>query len=201
MKLNLMNTLMALGVGLSLPTTSLAETIIAPGKYNIDGMHSKIGFEIPHLVISSVEGKFDQYSGTILVDKKIENSKVDVSIDVATINTGVVKRDDHLKSGDFFDVAKFPKITFISKKVTQTSDGLEIAGVLTIRNVSKNATLKVSFLGQVKDGYGQDKIAFKAKTKINRKAYGLSWSSMVEAGPVVGDEVEINLNIQAALSK
>lgn len=193
--------LATVAVALALPVLSFAKVQIAPGTYNIDPMHSKIGFEIPHLVISTVEGKFEKFDGKIIADKDLTKSKVEVNIDAASINTAVEKRDEHLKSADFFDVAKHPKLTFTSKKVTASGNGLKIQGTLSIKGVSKDVTLDANYLGQVKDGYGNEKIAFKAKTKINRKEFGLTWSNMVEAGPVVGDDVEIQLNIQAALAK
>jgi polyisoprenoid-binding protein YceI len=185
---------------LGLSVSAFAKTIPA-GKFNIDSMHSKIGFEIPHLVISSVEGTFGKYEGTFVIDSKMDKSKVDVTISTDSINTGVEKRDTHLKSADFFDVKKFPKITFISSKISQDGDNLTITGTLKIKDKSKEVVLNGKYLGEVKDGYGQDKIAFKATTKINRKEFGLTWSQAVEAGPVVGDEVEISLNIQAAKAK
>ncbi len=185
---------------LSLPLLAFSKTIPA-GKYNIDSMHSKVGFEVPHLVISSVEGKFDQFEGVIQVDAKIEKSKVDLSVTTTSINTGVVKRDDHLRSPEFFDSKKYPKLTFTSTKISQKEDAVTIVGTLTIKDKSKEVTINAKYLGKVKDGYGQQKIAFKGKTKINRKDFGLTWSQAVEAGPIVGDEIEISLNIQAAKSK
>ena len=118
-----------------------------------------------------------------------------------SINTGVVKRDDHLRSPEFFDSKKYPKLTFTSTKISQKEDAVTIVGTLTIKDKSKEVTIDAKYLGEVKDGYGQQKIAFKGKTKINRKDFGLTWSQAVEAGPIVGDEIEISLNIQAAKSK
>lgn len=170
---------------------------IPEGKFNIDPMHSKVGFEVPHLVISSVEGKFNKFEGVIVADKNVDKSKVDFSADIGSIDTGVAKRDDHLKSPDFFDAKKFPKMTFTGSKVTQSDDTLTISGTLKIKDKTNPVTITAKYLGEVKDGYGQDKIAFKGSAKINRKEFGLTWNSTVEAGPVVGDEVEITLNIQA----
>ena len=164
---------------------------IPAGKYNIDSMHSKVGFEVPHLVISSVEGKFNQFEGTINVDSKIEKSKVELNVDTASVDTGVTKRDDHLKSPDFFDSKKFPKMTFTSTKISQNEDEITLTGTLKIKDKSKEVTIVAKYLGEVKDGYGQQKIAFKGKTKINRKEFGLTWSQAVEAGPIVGDDIEI----------
>lgn len=175
-----------------------AEDKIPAGLYNIDPMHSKVGFEVSHLVVSTVEGRFNQFDGQLNISDKIEKSKVDVNIDVASIDTGTPKRDEHLKSADFFDVAKTPKIKFVSKKITQNKNDLKVFGVLTIKGKSKDVVLDAKYLGKFKDGYGQDKVAFKGKTSINRKDFGLAWSQMVEVGPVVGDNVDIILNLQAA---
>lgn len=186
-------------LALALPLTSFAAGKTLPeGKFNIDAMHSKVGFEIPHLVISSVEGKFNKFDGVITVDKAADKSKVEFSADINSIDTGVAKRDDHLKSPDFFDAKKFAKMTFTSTKVTLADDTLTIVGTLKIKDKSNPVTITAKYLGEVKDGFGQDKIAFKGSTKINRKEFGLTWSQAVEAGPVVGDEVQISLNIQAA---
>ena len=171
------------------------------GKYNIDVMHSKVGFEIPHLVISSVEGKFTKYEGEIELGEKFTDSKVTAKIDTASIDTSVADRDTHLKSADFFDVAKYPSITFTSKKVTGTKDKFKVVGDLTIKDKTKEVTLEGKFLGLVKDAYGNDKAAFSASTKVNRQEFGLKWGKMVEAGPVVGDEVTITLKVQGAKAK
>ena len=179
----------------------MAAKAIPLGTFAIDAAHSKIGFEIPHLVISSVEGKFGKYEGNFTVDQKIEKSKVNVSIDMDSIDTGIGQRDTHLKSAEFFDVTKYPKMTFISSKVSQKEDILSVTGDLKIRDVTKKITMDLKYLGAVKDGYGAEKLAFKGKTKINRKEFGLKWNQAVEAGPVVGDEVEIQLSLQAAAPK
>jgi polyisoprenoid-binding protein YceI len=186
---------------LALPLSAMAQQKIPAGTYNIDSMHSKVGFEIPHLVISTVEGRFTTFDGQIKVEDKIEKSKVTVNIETASVDTGVAKRDDHLKSAEFFDATKFPKMSFVSKKVTASASGMKILGTLKIKGISKDVTLDATYLGTVKDGYGQEKVAFKAKTKINRKEFGLTWGQVVEAGPIVGDEAEITLNIQATLAK
>lgn len=169
------------------------------GTYDIDPMHSKVGFEIPHLVISTVDGKFTEFSGTIdLNAKDFNKSKVKASINVNSIDTGVKKRDDHLRSQDFFEVAKYPSMKFISQKISGDQKKFKMTGDLTIKGTTKKVTFDGKYLGTVKDGYGNLKTAFKAETKVDRKDFGLKWNSMVEAGPVVGDEVKISLTIQAA---
>lgn len=188
----------ALLLALALPISGFAKDKLIPeGKFIIDSMHSKIGFEIPHLVISTVEGQFKQFAGTIVTDKQIGKSTVEFSADINSIDTGVTKRDDHLKSPDFFDATKFPKMTFMSSKVSASGNAITLAGLLTIKDKSKAVVINAKYLGTVKDGYGQEKIAFRGSTKINRKDFGLTWNNAVEAGPVVGDEVEINLILQA----
>ncbi len=170
---------------------------IEAGSYSLDTAHSKVGFEISHLVISSVEGRFNGYTGSVVMGPKIEDTKINADIDVATIDTGNGDRDKHLKSPDFFDAAKFPKITFVSKKVTGTPDKLKLTGDLTIRGVTKTVTLDGKYQGVVNDPFGNTKIAFKANGKISRKDFGLLWNKAVEAGPVVGDEVALAFAIEA----
>jgi polyisoprenoid-binding protein YceI len=168
------------------------------GTYQIDLMHSKVGFEVPHLVISSVDGRFNEYEGELVLNEKLENSKLSVSINVNSIDTAIAKRDEHLRGTDFFDTAKFPKITFKSKKVTGSTNAMKIAGDLTIKGVTKEVTLEAKYLGSAKDGYGNLKIAFEAETKISRKAFGLTWNQLIEAGPAIGDEVAIKIKVQGA---
>lgn len=174
---------------------------IEAATYDIDPAHSKVGFEIPHLVISTVEGRFKEYSGTIVIDPKLDKSSVEAKLEVKSIDTSIDKRDEHLKSADFFDAEKNPQITFKSTKVAGKPESLKITGDLTIKGVTKSVTLDGKYLGAVKDGYGNEKIAFDLKGKIKRQDFGLTWSQAVEAGPVVGDQVTISLKIQAAKKK
>lgn len=167
------------------------------GKYSIDPAHSKVGFGISHLVISTVEGVFSQYSGDIELGKKIEETKVNVSVDVASVDTHNADRDKHLKSVEFFDVEKFPKMTFVSKKISGPAEALKVFGDLTMHGVTKPVTLDGKYLGVVNDPFGNTKAVFTAKGKINRKDFGLTWSKVVEAGPVVGNEVELDFRVEA----
>lgn len=183
-------------VSLFATSTALAQAV-PEGSYSIDAAHSKVGFEIDHLVISTVEGKFTSFSGAINIDKTIGKSIADVSVDISSIDTSNKDRDDHLRSADFFDVAKFPKMTFKSKTVILKGKDLTLKGDLTIKGTTKSVIFKGKYLGAAKGLYGEERIAFKASTEINRQEYGLSWSKAVEAGPVVGDEVEIDLVIEA----
>lgn len=171
------------------------------GSYQIDPMHSKLGFEVPHLVISSVEGKFTKVEGSINLAKDFEKSVVQAKIEAGSIDTGVGQRDEHLRSADFFNVKENPNLEFKSTGITGSPGKFKLSGDLTIRGVTRRVTLESKYLGTVVDGYGNEKVIIQAKTKINRKDYGLTWNSAVEAGPVVGDEISIDLKIQAARPK
>ncbi len=181
-------------------TLALTQSVYAQqsGDYSIDPLHSKVGFEIPHLVISSVEGKFNEYEGKIALAEKFNQSSVEAKIKIASIDTSVSKRDDHLRSSAFFDANKHPEMTFVSKQIKGTPKSFKMIGDLTIKGITKKVTFDGQYLGSVVDGYGNQKVAFTAKAKINRKDFGLTWNSMVEAGPVVGDDVTLSLKIQAA---
>lgn len=183
---------------LTLTSTAYANKKLEAAKYNVDTMHSSVLFEIPHLVISTVEGKFKAYSGSLVIDPKFNKSSLEAEVDVASIDTAVADRDAHLKSPDFFDVAKYPKMKFKSSAITGTEKSFKVTGDLTIRDVTKKVTFSGEYKGSVTDGYGNTKAAFVVSTKINRQDFGLKWSNMVEAGPVVGNEVTITLKIQAA---
>lgn len=179
---------------LALPALALGAT------WQIDPEHSHVGFKVRHLMISNVKGEFAKYQGTVEIDDQdITRSRVNVTIDTASIDTGVAKRDDHLRSPDFFDVATHPTMTFVSKKVAKVGEGqLKVTGDLTIRGVTKEATLAVENLsGPVKDPWGNFRRGASATAKINRKEFGLAWNKALEAGGVaVGDEVTITLEVE-----
>ena len=170
---------------------------IEGGKYSLDAAHSKVGFDVSHLVIASVEGRFNGVTGEIEMGKKIEETKITAKVDIKSVNTGNGDRDKHLMGPDFFDAEKFPEMTFVSKSISGKADALKIKGDLTMHGVTKAVTLDGKYAGVANDPFGNTKIAFQAKGKINRKDYGLTWSKMVEAGPVVGDEVMIELKVEA----
>ncbi|MGE5086168.1 MAG: YceI family protein [Bacillota bacterium] len=177
--------------------SAFAGKTIPAGTYAVDTAHSKIGFEIPHLVIATVDGRFTKFDGSITIDPKLEKSKANLNVEIASIDTDNKDRDDHLKSPDFFDVAKNPKMTFVTKKVIGTADNLKLVGDLTLKGKTKEVTLDVKYLGDVNDPFGNHKIAFTVTGKINRQDFGLTWSKAVEAGPVVGDEVTLTIRVEA----
>jgi polyisoprenoid-binding protein YceI len=166
--------------------------------WNLDATHSTTGFAVKHLVISTVRGDFKKFTGAVqLDDKDVTRSTVEATIDAASIETGVADRDGHLKSPDFFDVAKYPTITFKSTKVARAGQGaLAVTGDLTLHGVTKPVTLAVTTSQEVKGMFGETRRAFAATTKISRKEFGLTWNKLVEAGPAVGDEIAVTLDLE-----
>ena len=175
-------------------------TASAVKTYAIDKSHSEFTFQVRHL-ITKVRGHFEDYAGTIEFDAaNPANSKVNVTIQVASIDTKDAQRDGHLKSDDFFSAETFPTITFVSTKITpKGGEDFQVEGDLTIRDVTKSVVLPVTHLGTAKDPWGNLKLAFEGETTINRKEFGLNWNAALETGGfLVGDEVKIGLQIQAA---
>jgi polyisoprenoid-binding protein YceI len=183
---------------LSLLSLAPALAFAAPTSWNIDASHSQVGFAVKHLVISTVRGEFTKYEGKVVLDEAdVTRSSVDAVIDVNSLDTRVADRNGHLKSPDFFDVAKYPSITFKSTKVAKAGkDGLKVTGDLTLHGVTKPVVLDVTTTPEVKGMFGETRRAFSATTKISRKDYGLTWNKLVEAGPAVGDEVTIALELE-----
>ncbi|MDZ4082875.1 MAG: YceI family protein [Bdellovibrionales bacterium] len=169
-----------------------------PGDYAVDPMHSKIGFEVPHLVISTVEGRFLKFEGEVKLSESFEKSVVNASAETGSIDTGVKDRDDHLKSADFFDAAKHPQLKLKSTAIKGKPESFTLTADVTIKNTTKKVTFNGKYLGTAKDGYGNEKAAFTLSAKINRKDFGLTWNQAVEVGPVVGDQVTLELKVQAA---
>jgi polyisoprenoid-binding protein YceI len=168
--------------------------------WNIDKAHSGVHFTVRHMVIAKVRGSFDRWQGVIELDEKNPAaSKVSVRIDAASIDTREEKRDAHLRSADFFDVEKYPELTFESTKVAKLSDDrYQVTGALTIHDITKEVVLDAEALGTGKDPWGNERVAFQAQTSINRKDFGLTWNQALETGGVlVGDKVEISLDVQA----
>ncbi|MCB0339453.1 MAG: polyisoprenoid-binding protein [Bdellovibrionales bacterium] len=173
-------------------------------EYKIDADHSTVGFRIKHLSISTVPGRFKTFQGSLQFDpNNIASSKANVSIDVSSINTEQSKRDDHLRSADFFDVSKFPTMTFETTSVEPISkDTFNALGNLTLHGVTKPVTLKVEFTGSALDPWGNERVAFSATTTLNRKDFGLTWNKLLETGGlVVGEEVKIDIEIEAIKEK
>jgi polyisoprenoid-binding protein YceI len=183
----------------SRPLTDFSEANMTQNTWNIDSAHSSIQFSARHMVITKVRGAFKSYRGTIELDEADKTrSRVSVEIDVASIDTAEAKRDGHLKSSDFLDVAQFPTLRFESRSIVAHGDSYSVAGDLTLHGVTRPVTLSAEFQGQAKDPWGGERVAFTAKTSIQREDFGLTWNQLLEAGGMlVGSKIEIELDVQA----
>lgn len=171
--------------------------------YQVDPVHSQVAFTVDHLVVFKVSGTFSDYEGKIEADAAGKTLQAaSATIKVASLDTREAKRDEHLRSADFFDAASHPTMTFVSKKVEGSGDNITVRGDLTIRGTTREVVLKGRFRGANTDPWGNVRAGFSASTVINRRDYGLNWNKALEAGGVVvGDEVTINLEIQGVLNK
>lgn len=168
-------------------------------KWKIDPAHSEILFKVKHLMITNVKGEFRSFNASVISDgNDFSNAEVNVEIDATSIFTNNESRDAHLKSADFFDVEKYPTITFKSTNVKEKdSDSFQLTGDLTIRDVTNPVVLDVDFGGTITDTYGNDKAGFSLSGKISRKEWGLNWNAALETGGVmVSDDVKINAEVQ-----
>jgi polyisoprenoid-binding protein YceI len=186
-----------LALSIALATAASA----APATWTIDQNHSEVGFSIRH-VFSKVPGNFGKFQGAIVYDaQKPEISSVKVEIDASSINTRNEKRDNHLRSEDFFDVAKFPTLTFVSTKVAAAGDNkLKVDGNLTMHGVTKPVTLFVTFLGAGPTMNGEQRSGFEAITTLNRKDFGIVWNKTLDqGGTMLGDDVYIHLSVEGVI--
>jgi len=189
----------AFALALSLAVASAVQA--APSAWTIDPNHSQVGFSIRHF-FSKVPGTFTKYSGTIVYDpEKPAASSVKAEIDAASISTNNEKRDNHLRSEDFFFVEKYPTITFVSTKVTPVGDKkLMVDGNLTMRGVTKPATLDVTFLGSGPSMGGEQRAGFEAATKVNRKDFNILWNKVLDqGGTMLGDDVDIQIAVEGVI--
>jgi polyisoprenoid-binding protein YceI len=172
-------------------------------KYETDLAHSSVGFSVKHLVISNTRGEFSDFAGTIMLDEKdVTKSSVEVTIKAASVNTHDAKRDNHLRSADFFAVEKYPEIVFKSKKVVKTGEGHSLVGDLTIRDVTKEVSFPFTLVGPITDPWGNKRIAAQASFTVNRKDFGVSWNKALDGGGwLVGDDVTITLEVEAVHAK
>ena len=178
-------------------------TATATRTFQIDKTHSEAAFQVRHL-ISKVRGRFTDFDGAIAFDEaEPQRSTVNLTIQAASIDTGVADRDAHLRSTDFFAVDQYPTITFRSTAVApKGNDEFEVTGDLTMRGVTRQVVIPVSYLGAAVDPWGNQKIAFEGEVTLNRKDYGLTWNAALETGGfLVGDDVKVTLSVQAAAGK
>ena len=168
--------------------------------WQIDAAHSGIHFSIRHMVLAKVRGRFGKYTGSVDLDEAdLTRSVVDATIDAASIDTGTPQRDEHLRSADFFDVDRYPELRFRSTRIEKLDDTrYRVIGDLTIRDVTREVSLDVEYGGHARDPWGNERIAFVARTSLDRKDFGLRWNQVLEAGGfLVGDRVDVELDVQA----
>ena len=180
--------------------TTITATPKSHTPWDVDLVHSNLGFTVRHLVISKVHGRFARWAGNITLDEaRPERSQVEVRVDAASIDTHEPQRDAHLRSADFFDTDKHPEITFQSTRIEKTGeDRHRMTGDLTIAGVTRPVLLEVETLGRTKDPWGGERLGFSAKTTIDRRDFGLVWNQALETGGVVvGEKVEIGIEIEA----
>jgi polyisoprenoid-binding protein YceI len=183
----------ALSLALLLPALAAAEPVV----YKVDPSHSGVNFTVRHFV-TNTPGRFRDFDGTIKYDKQNPAaSSVEFTVKTASIDTNNDDRDGHLRSADFFEVEKFPTMTFTSTKVVpKDADTLEVTGNLTVKGVTKQITIPVDVLGTFKTPNGE-KAGFETSFTINRKDYGIVWNRVLDAGPVLGEDVKINISVEA----
>ncbi len=175
----------------------------ASGTWAVDRSHSEVGFQIRHLM-AKVRGSFAQFDGAVKVDAaRPEASSVSFVVKTASVDTKEPKRDEHLRSADFFDAAKFPEIRFVSTSVKAAGENrYDVTGDLTLRGVTKRVTLPVTFLGVQKDPWGNEKAGFETAVVLNRKDFGVSWNKALDQGGyILGDEVTVSIALEAARAK
>jgi len=172
--------------------------------WTIDTVHSHVGFSVRHMMVSTVRGQFRKYGGTVKIDPKdFSRSSFEGEVEVASIDTGNPDRDNHLRTGDFFDAPNHPKIRFKSTRI-EAKGGSEysVTGDLTIRGVTKPVTLDVEFHGTQKDPYGRNVAGVTARGSVNRKDFGVSWNAVLETGGfAVSDKVTLELELEAAYAE
>lgn len=170
---------------------------MATTKWALDPTHSELGFKVKHLMISNVKGNFTQFEASI-DGEDFTNSKINVTIDTASISTNNTDRDNHLKSADFFDVENHKQITFVGNSFGKVDDeNYTLSGTLTIKGISKEIALNVEYGGTNKDPWGNEKMAFAIQGKLKRSEFGLTWNAALETGGVlVSEEVKINAEVQ-----
>ncbi len=186
----------ALALAIMLPAS------VPAASWSIDGSHSSIGFMIRHLGISKVRGEFKDFNGTIEFDEKdLSTGSVDITIQVASIDTQDEKRDEHLLSTDFFDAEKMPTMTFKSTSIEETEEGMVLHGVLSIYGKENAVAIPFEFFGAADDPWGGRRAGFEGKVTIKREDFGVGWAEMKYHPPMVGNDIDIRLNLELVLDK
>ena len=182
---------------------ALPFSALAADSYTVDPAHTYPHFSVNHLGFSTMQGRFDKTSGKITLDRAAKNGSVEIAIDSASVSTGLAKRDEHLRSPDFFDAAKYPTITFKSTRVAPAGNDLyNVTGTFTMHGVSKEITLPVRYLGLIKDPWGNQRAGFELATTLNRKDFGIVWNQTLDTGGLMlGEDVDITINLEVTKAK
>ena len=180
--------------------TQTRDQLPEAGEWQLDTAHTTVGFVARHLMVSKVRGHFGSYTGSIVIGEDPADSSVNVTIDASSITTGDEKRDEHLRSADFFDVASHPAITFRSTKLSGAGEDWKVEGELTIRGITKPVVLDVELGGSTTNPWGAQVAAFSASTEIDREEWGLTWNAPLEAGGVLVSK-KIKIEIETELNK
>jgi polyisoprenoid-binding protein YceI len=195
-KITLMRNKTIIGLTAAAAVLALSHATAADN-YKIDPAHSSVGFSVRHMGVSNVKGHFDDFSGSVVLDNGSIQAAT-ATIQVKSVNTGIEKRDNHLRTADFFEATKYPEISFKTKKVEKSGDQTVLIGDFTMRGVTKELRLPVTVSGPVKDPQGNMRIGLEAKATVNRKDYGMKFNAVMETGGVmVGDEVTIENDAEA----
>lgn len=183
-------------------TTATPTPLVQPGTWSIDPTHSEVTFSVRHLMVSRVRGSFPVFSGTVITADDPAEARVEAEIDVASVDTRDQRRDNHLRSADFFDVEHFPTMTFRSTAVRPRGEGYTVEGELTLHGVTRPVSLEMELNGVHGDPWGGTRAGFSATTEINRRDFGIDIAMPIEGGGVVvGDRVSVSLEIQAVLQE
>jgi polyisoprenoid-binding protein YceI len=184
---------------MTVTTPQTSDRLIEPGTWVFDPSHSSVEFVARHLMVTKVRGRFGHVEGTITIAEDPLQSSVQAKVDAASIESGDPKRDEHLKSADFFAVDQYPTIEFVSTSVRDRGDGhYDLTGDLTVRGVTREVTWDLEYLGSVQDPWGGTRAGFSATTEVNRKDWGLEWNMALEAGGLlVGEKARLNIEIEA----
>jgi polyisoprenoid-binding protein YceI len=191
-------------VQLSLLALLFTSGLVAQTKWTVDKVHSNVKFSVSHMVVSEVEGSFKGFDGTIVVSKdNLSDAVINFTVDVASVSTDNVNRDNHLKSDDFFNAEKFPKMTFVSKSMTLVGGNkYKLTGDLTMRDVTKTVDFDVTYGGKIQTNDGGYKSGFKARATIDRTNFGVNFTGTLKAGGLmVGNDVEIIVNLEMNQAK
>jgi polyisoprenoid-binding protein YceI len=173
----------------------------APGTYEIDPAHTRVSFIVPHFVISQVEGRFNDVKGEFTLGEPFSASKASVTVQIESIDTGVKMRDDDLRSKNFFEVEKYPIMTFVAKSFRGKPASCKVVGDLTIKDVTKEVTFKGKYTGVVKDPWGNRRVAIQLTGVVNRRDFHINYSEKVDIGPAIGDDVTIRIFADGIMKK